>query len=94
MTSRRSGVSWTQTFLHVQGRGAVTCHTYPDRTPILELSAGVGVVKLVLPSTRVDDALRVFARELAEQAAIFAREVERMHHHQTTHNTTREENVA
>ncbi|GAA3795214.1 hypothetical protein GCM10022226_13220 [Sphaerisporangium flaviroseum] len=94
MTPRRSGVSWTQTFLHVQGRGAATCHTYPDRTPILELSAGASVVKLVLPATRINDALRVFARELAEQAATFAREVERMHHRQNTHNTMRGENVA
>ncbi|GII89485.1 hypothetical protein Ssi03_74750 [Sphaerisporangium siamense] len=82
MTPRRSGVSWTQTFLHIQGRGAADCHTYPDRTPILEIPTGSSVVKIVLPATWVDDAVRVFARELAEQAHAFALEVERLHHTQ------------
>ncbi|WP_405145883.1 hypothetical protein OG589_02905 [Sphaerisporangium sp. NBC_01403] len=91
---RRSGVSWTQTFVHVQGRGAVDCHTYPDRTPILELSAGASVVKVVLPATWVDDAVRLFARELAEQARAFAEEVERLHHNQNKRESKREEEAA
>ena len=91
---RRSGVSWTQTFLQVQGRGAADCHVYPDRTPILELSAGANVVKVVLPATQVDDAVRTFARELAEQAHAFAREVERLHHTQHMQQPQREENAA
>jgi hypothetical protein len=94
MKARRSGVSWTQTFVYVQGRGTAACHCYPDRTPILELSTGAGVVKVVLPATRVDNAVRAFARELAEQARAFAEEVERLHHIQIERESKEQEDVA
>lgn len=76
---RRVNGSWQATTLHIDGRGRAVCLAYPHRTPILEVGAGNSIVKLTVHTNRIDHATVTFARELAEQAQVFAREVERLH---------------
>ncbi|GAA1272957.1 hypothetical protein GCM10009677_27650 [Sphaerisporangium rubeum] len=80
--------SWQVTTLHIDGRGRAVCLTYPHRTPILEVGAGNSIVKLTVHANRIDHTTVIFARELAEQARIFAGEVERLHHLHPAHTPT------
>ncbi len=53
--------------------------TYEDHTPILDISAGSVLVALGIAGRQVNTAAVEFARELANQAAKFAADVERLH---------------
>jgi tRNA1(Val) A37 N6-methylase TrmN6 len=88
--SRRVNGSWQTTTLHIDGRARAACLSYPHRTPILEIGAGNSIIKLTLHASHIDQATVTFARELAEQAHTFAREVERLHH---THPAPPQENT-
>ncbi|MDH2429773.1 hypothetical protein [Sphaerisporangium sp. TRM90804] len=91
---RRVNGSWQTTALHVDGRGRVACLAYPHRTPILEIAAGNAVIKVTLHANRVDYASVMFAREMADQAAAFAAEVERLYLVQVRRESKRKESVA
>lgn len=52
--------------------------TYEDHTPILDISCGSTTVSLSVVDQKVSDAAVGFARELADKAAKFAAEVERL----------------
>ena len=53
--------------------------TYEDHTPILDISCGSTTVSLSIADRRTGAAAVEFARELADKAATFAAEVERLH---------------
>ena len=53
--------------------------TYQDHTPILDISCGSTTVSLSIADRRTGAAAVEFARELADKAARFAAEVERLH---------------
>ena len=53
--------------------------TYPDHTPILDISCGSTTVSVSIADRRTGAAAVEFARELADRAARFAAEVERLH---------------
>ena len=64
--------------LPVEARSGVEFRAYARRTPVLTLKAGKVLVSLTLPE-RVRAEHVAFARSLAEQAAAYATEVERLH---------------
>ncbi len=53
--------------------------TYDDHTPILDISCGSTTVSLSIADRKTGTAAVEFARELADKAARFAAEVERLH---------------
>jgi hypothetical protein len=53
--------------------------TYDDHTPILDISCGSTTVSLSVADRQVGIPAVEFARELAEKAARFAAEIERLH---------------
>ena len=53
--------------------------TYEDHSPILDVAAGSTTVSFCFDGARVTAAAVEFARELADKAAGFAAEVERLH---------------
>jgi hypothetical protein len=53
--------------------------TYEDHTPILDVSCGSTTVSLSVADRKVGIPAVEFARELADKAARFAGEVERLH---------------
>jgi hypothetical protein len=74
MAARRT----TSVCLPVSNRSAVEFRRYDSRTPILTIRAGypAALVSLTLPD-RVEEGHVQFARQLAQQAARYAMEVER-----------------
>lgn len=64
--------------LPVEARSGVEFRAYARRTPVLTLNAGKVLVSLTLPE-RVRPEHVAFARSLAEQAAAYAVEVERLY---------------
>jgi hypothetical protein len=54
-------------------------NTYDDHTPILDILCGSTTVSLSVADQKVSAAAVEFARELADKAAGFAAEVERLH---------------
>ena len=57
--------------------------TYPDHTPILDISCGSVTVAISIADRQITGPALDFARELASQAARFAAEVERLHARQS-----------
>ena len=53
--------------------------TYEDHTPILDVTCGSATVSLSLADRKTGAAAVEFARDLADKAAKFAAEVERLH---------------
>jgi len=53
--------------------------TYEDYSPILDIEAGSTSVSVCIVGGQFDESAVEFARELAEHAARFAAEVERLH---------------
>jgi hypothetical protein len=53
--------------------------TYEDYSPILDLEAGSTSLSVCIAGGQFDESAVQFARELAQQAARFAAEVERLH---------------
>ncbi|MEV5750925.1 hypothetical protein AB0L00_24135 [Actinoallomurus sp. NPDC052308] len=73
MPGRASALS-----LPVQMRSRVALQSYARRTPVFTFASGGVLVSLTLPE-RVSAAHVEFARSLAEQAAAYAVEVERLY---------------
>jgi hypothetical protein len=57
----------------------VWCSTYADSAPILDIAAGSSSVAISLRGSTAGKSAVEFARELADQARLFADEVERLH---------------
>ena len=54
--------------------------TYDDHTPILDVTCGSATMSLSVADRQTGAAAVEFARDLADKAAKFAAEVERLHH--------------
>jgi hypothetical protein len=65
--------------VHVGGDWWMHLSTYADQSPILDIDAGSTSVSLCFDRPQLTASAVKFARELAEKAAKFAAEVERMH---------------
>jgi len=76
---RSGGGSMTRIGMHVGQDWWTFLSTYPDHTPILDISCGSSTVSVCLSDRHAGPAAVAFARELAAQAAGFAAEVERLH---------------
>ncbi len=57
----------------------VTCYRYPEKTPILHVSAGQSALSVSVVGREATDAALEFARALLREAQAFAAEVERLH---------------
>ena len=73
------GSSFSRVSLHMGENWHTFLSTYPDHPPILDISAGSTAVAFSIAGRAVTDAAVEFARELAEQAARYAAEMERLH---------------
>jgi hypothetical protein len=76
---RSGGGSMTRIGMHVGQDWWTFLSTYPDHTPILDISCGSTTISVSIADRRTGAAAVEFARELAERAARFAAEVERLH---------------
>jgi hypothetical protein len=65
--------------LHVGEDSRVDCSTYVARSPILDIRAGNVSVAISLLGDEIDQTAVSFARNLVDQARLFAAEVERLH---------------
>ena len=80
--------SFTTFALYTGADTLVTCHHYPDQTPILAINAGKATVTISVKGKDASDSAVTFARELAHHAQEFAAEVERFHAERTAPGTT------
>lgn len=71
--------TFTDIGVHVGDHWGVRLCAYPARTPILVLQAGSVTVDVSIRDRGVNENALTFARQLAEQSAKFAAEVERLH---------------
>ena len=76
---KSSGGSSGHVSMHVGQDWWTFLSTYDDHTPILDISCGSTTVSLSIADRKVDIPAVEFARELAEETARFAAEVERLH---------------
>jgi hypothetical protein len=76
---RSGGGSFGRINLHVGADWHTFLSTYDDHTPILDIAAGSTSVTFSIADRKADDGALEFARELANRAAQFAAEVERLH---------------
>ena len=74
-----SGGSFSRIGFQIGTDWRIYCHTYADTTPILDIDAGSSSVAISLRGRTADKAAVEFARSLADEAAKFAAEVERIH---------------
>ncbi len=65
--------------MHVGGDWWLHLNTYEDHSPILDIDAGSTSVSVCFDGSQVTAAVVEFARELADKAAKFAAEAERLH---------------
>ena len=65
--------------LYVSADTWVTCYRYPEKTPILHVSAGQSALSVSVVGREATDAALEFARALLREAQAFAAEVERLH---------------
>ena len=65
--------------LHLREGARAECFTYADQLPILEINAAPVYVALHVGVKAADETAVRLARNLAEQVAVFAAEVERLH---------------
>jgi uncharacterized small protein (DUF1192 family) len=87
---RSGGGSFGRINLHVGQDWHTFLSTYDDHTPILDVAAGSTSVTFSIADRKVDDCALEFARELANRAAQFAAEVERLHAEQCQDSVTGE----
>ena len=74
------GGSFGSAGLHIGSDWAVRCSTYPDTTPILSVDAGRTTVSVSIAPAKGMTAHGVaFARELAQEATLFAADCERLY---------------
>jgi hypothetical protein len=76
---KSGGGSLAHLGLHVGQDWSTWLSTYPDHSPILDITAGSTTVAISITGAKADQAAVEFARELARQTAGFAAEVERLH---------------
>ncbi len=76
---RSGGGSFSSTGVHVGEDGWTHLSTYEDHAPILSVDAGSTSVTFYIEGHKVTAAAVKFARDLADRAARFAAEMERMH---------------
>jgi hypothetical protein len=76
---RSGGGSMARIGLHVGEDWWTFLSTYEDHGAILDIAAGSATVTVCFDGRRVTASAVEFARELAEKAAKFAAEVERLH---------------
>ena len=74
-----SGGSFSRIGFQIGTDWQIYCHTYADTTPILDIDAGSSSVAISLRGRTADKSAVEFARSLADEAAKFAAEVERVH---------------
>jgi len=65
--------------MHLGDESHAECFTYDNSCPILDIRAGNASVAVSLNRSEIDDTAVNLARELAQQAQLFATEVERLH---------------
>jgi hypothetical protein len=65
--------------IHVGPNWLIQCSSYPGRTPIITINAGVACVAFSIRDDKADEWAVAFARALVAQAQQFAAEVERIH---------------
>jgi hypothetical protein len=76
---RSGGGSMARIGLHVGEDWWTFLSTYPDHGPILDITAGSTSVSFCFDGPRVTASAMAFARELADRAAGFAADAERLH---------------
>ena len=76
---KSGGGSFGHVSVQVGGDWWTHLSTYEDYSPILDIEAGSTSVSVCIADGNFDQPAVQFARELAEQAAKFAAEVERLH---------------
>ena len=76
---RSGGGSMARIGLHVGQDWWTFLSTYDDHSPILDIAAGSTTVTFCLDGSQVTASAVEFARELADKAAEFAAEAERLH---------------
>jgi hypothetical protein len=76
---RSGGGSMARIGLHVGEDWWTFLNTYDDHGPILDIAAGSTAVTFCFDGSKVTAAAVAFARELADKAAKFAAEAERLH---------------
>ena len=76
---RSDGRSTAHIGVHIGGDWWLHLSTYADHSPILDIDAGSTSVSLSFDGQQLTASAVKFAGELAEKAARFATEVERMH---------------
>lgn len=74
--------------LPINGHSGAEFRSYPRANPIFSLRAGHVLVSLTLPDRLLPDHV-AFARALADQAAAYATEVERIYRNGNTDRRTR-----
>ena len=74
-----NGESFAHCGLYVSADTWVTCHQYPDQTPILSIQAGAAEFSVSIRDRTADGAAVEFARALVRSVQAFAAEVERLH---------------
>jgi hypothetical protein len=65
----------------------VTCHHYPEQTPILVIDAGTTSLSISVKGRDASESAVEFARALARHAQEFAADVERLHPGRTAPGT-------
>ena len=82
------GSSFGSAGLYVGTGWQVRCSTYPASTPILTIDAARTAMSVsITPMKRMGDEAVAFARELAQQAALFAADCERLYAAQHAQDT-------
>jgi hypothetical protein len=76
---RSGGGSMARIGVHVGEDWWTFLSTYDDHGPILDIAAGSATVTVCFDGRRVTATAVQFARELADRAARFAAEAERLH---------------
>ena len=76
---RSGGGSFASLSMHIAEDWWTHLSTYPDHPPILDVDAGSTSVGFCIAGRVITPAAVEFARELADKAARFAAEVERLY---------------
>lgn len=74
-----SGGSFSRIGFHVGSDWRVSCRTYDDASPLLDIDAGTSSVVISVRHRNPDKAAVEFAGALADEARKFADLIERMH---------------
>lgn len=81
------GKSITSLGVYASADTWVTCHRYPEQTPILVIDAGTTSLSISVKGRDASESAVEFARSLALHAQEFAADVERLHAERTAPGT-------